>query len=292
MKVPGVPYVQGRNSYVDRDGMKYAIAIHNTSNNASDTNEASYATRRTDGVSSHFYCDKDSVTQSLDTNARAGHAGSSNGNENAISVEITGANGWSRETWLNNVAWGELGRVLAYVCRAYGIAVRRASVSEMQSNPRVKAFYSHDDMRRAWGGTDHTDPGPNFPWDRLFRAVNEAMGITPVTSQGDEDMAVIAQGPDGQLYLCIGGFSHEIEQHNIGDISYVASQGAYSLAKGPGNNAEWTAGGLVRLGWSAPVFGPVWKSSTPGEPSAVDLDALAEKVAGRLGALRFTAETD
>jgi hypothetical protein len=185
MKVPGVTYVQGRNSYVDRDGDKFGIAIHNTSNDASDTAEASYATRRADGVSSHFYCDKDSVTQSLDTNARAGHAGSSTGNENAIAVEITGANGWSRATWLNSVAWAELGRVLAYVCRAYGIQVRRASVAEMRSNPKVKAFYSHDDMRQAWGGTTHTDPGPNFPWDRLFQAVNQAMGNPPPASGGN-----------------------------------------------------------------------------------------------------------
>jgi N-acetyl-anhydromuramyl-L-alanine amidase AmpD len=189
MKVPGVRFVQGRNSYVDRDGMKFAIAIHNTSNDASDENEASFATRRTDDVSSHFYVDGDSVTQSLDTNARAGHAGSGNGNENAISVEITGVNGWSRTQWLNNVAWNELGRVLAYVCRSYGIAVRRASVSEMKSNPKVKAFYSHDDMRQAWGGTTHTDPGGNFPWDRLFSAVNAAMGDPQAPSNGGASVA-------------------------------------------------------------------------------------------------------
>src|SRR5690349_18987856 len=104
-RVPGIPFVPGRNDYDDRDGRKYGIAIHNTSNNASDTNEASYARRRTDGVSSHFYVDRDSVTQSLDTTARAGHAGSRHGNENAIAVEITGGNGKSRDWWLNNVAW-------------------------------------------------------------------------------------------------------------------------------------------------------------------------------------------
>lgn len=178
MKVSGIPYVQGRNSYSDADGTKYAIAIHNTSNNASDENEASYATRRTDGVSSHFYCDRDSVIQSLDTAAKAGHAGSSNGNEHAVAVEITGANGWSRQTWLDNVAWDQLGRVLAQVCRFYNIPVRQCSVSEMRSTPKVKGFYSHDQMRQAWGGTTHTDPGPNFPWDRLLGAVSAAIGGT------------------------------------------------------------------------------------------------------------------
>ncbi|WP_433078838.1 N-acetylmuramoyl-L-alanine amidase [Dactylosporangium sp. CA-052675] len=182
MRVAGIAYVQGRNSYLDADGTKFGIAIHNTSNTAPADGEAAYATRRTDGVSSHFYCDGVKVIQSLDTSARAGHAGSSQGNQNAVAVEITGTNDKSRDWWLANVAWSQLGAVLAQVCRAYGIQVRRASVAEMQANPKVRAFYSHDDMRRAWGGTDHTDPGPAFPWDRLFSAVNAAL------SGGDDDM--------------------------------------------------------------------------------------------------------
>lgn len=104
MRVPGIPYVQGRNNYPDKDGVKYGIAIHNTSNDASDEGEASYATRRTDGISSHLYTDRDSVTQSLDTDDRAGHAGSREGNDHSIAVEITGSNGKSRQWWLENVA--------------------------------------------------------------------------------------------------------------------------------------------------------------------------------------------
>ncbi|MEO3923018.1 peptidoglycan recognition family protein [Micromonosporaceae bacterium B7E4] len=179
MRIPGVPFVQGRNDYSDSDGRKYGIAIHNTSNDASDEGEANYAKRRTDGVSSHLYVDKDSVTQSLDTEDRAGHAGSAEGNNHALAVEITGSNGKSRAWWLANVAWDKLGRALAYVITHdpdyRGFQVRRASVAEMKSNPKVRAFYGHDDMRRAWGDTTHTDPGGNFPWDRLFGSVNAAL---------------------------------------------------------------------------------------------------------------------
>jgi N-acetyl-anhydromuramyl-L-alanine amidase AmpD len=189
MRVPGIVYVQGRNDYPDHDGRKYGIAIHNTSNNASDTGEASYASRRTDGVSSHFYVDRDSVTQSIDTDDRVGHAGSTEGNNNAIAVEITGGNGKTRGWWLENVAWAKLGAVLAHVIKTdpdyRGFRVRRATVAEMKTNPKIKAFYGHDDMRRAWGGTDHTDPGPNFPWDRLFQAVNAALGSSDTE---DDDM--------------------------------------------------------------------------------------------------------
>jgi len=185
VKIPFIPYVQGRNDYTDGDGFKYGIAVHNTSNDASDTGEASYATRRTDGISSHLYGDADSVTQSLDTDDRAGHAGSAEGNGNAIAWEFTGANGKSREWWLANINWPLVGRVNAAIIRHHwpdgSFQVRRATVAEMKANPKVKAFYGHDDMRRAWGGTTHTDPGPNFPWDKLFDVTNAALKGIAVT---------------------------------------------------------------------------------------------------------------
>lgn len=195
MKVSGIRYVQGRNSY--SPSTKYGIAIHNTANDASAANEASYATRRTDGVSSHFYADGKEVIQSLDTVNRAGHAGSTNGNYNAVAVEITGVNAKSRQWWLDNVNWSELGYVLAQVCKAYGISVRRASVAEMKSNPRVKAFYSHNDMRLAWGGTTHTDPGDNFPWDRLLAEVTLAIlgGVKEGGNMASEFHTGEASGP-------------------------------------------------------------------------------------------------
>jgi N-acetyl-anhydromuramyl-L-alanine amidase AmpD len=187
VKVSGARFVQGRNRY--GVSTKYGIAIHNTSNDASDEGEASYATRRTDGVSSHFYVDADSVTQSLDTRDIAGHAGSSEGNRYSIAVEITGANGWSRDRWLRSVAWDRLGAVLAQVIRSHwpdgSFQVRRATVPQMKANPRIKALYGHNDMRLAWGGTTHTDPGPNFPWDRLTKAITDALGGAPSPDEED-----------------------------------------------------------------------------------------------------------
>lgn len=177
MRVPGIPYVQGRNSYTDYDGAKYAFAVHNTANDATAENEAKYAQRRTDGVSAHLYIDRHDAYQSLDTSARAGHAGSAHGNNHALALEFVGTNDKSRAWWLANIAWDKVGYWIAYVIQHdsdyRGFQVRRATSGEMRINPKVRAFYGHNDMRLAWGGTTHTDPGSNFPWDRLFRAVNE-----------------------------------------------------------------------------------------------------------------------
>lgn len=180
MRVSFIPYVQGRNAYPDADGRKYGIAIHATASTASAEDEAAYARRRTDGISSHIYADVDTAIQSVDTKDRCGHAGSKIGNENAVCIEITGLNSWTREQWLQRVNWPLLARVLAAIIQGHwpdgSFGVRRASVDEMKENPKVKAFYGHDDMRRAWGGTTHTDPGPNFPWDHLIRVVDAALG--------------------------------------------------------------------------------------------------------------------
>lgn len=200
MIVSGVRFVPGRNDYSDRDGRKYGVAIHNTANTASAAGEAAYAQRRTDGVSAHFYVDDVEVIQSIDTKHRTGHAGSTAGNEHAVSVEITGTNARSRQWWLDNVAWNQLARVLAQVCHRYGIEPRRASVAEMKANPQVRAFYSHDDMRRAWGGTTHTDPGPNFPWDHLLAKVRQAMTQEDDVSAADVWQGTKWKGTDGREY--------------------------------------------------------------------------------------------
>lgn len=213
MKVPGIPYVQGRNDYPDRDGKKYGMAIHNTSNDASDTGEASYATRRTDGIGSHFYVDADSITQSIDTNDRVGHAGSYEGNEHAIAFELTGGNAKTRQWWIENIAWDKLAKVIAYMLKndpdLRGFEIRRASVAEMKANPKIKAFYGHDDMRRAWGGTTHTDPGPNFPWDHLIASVKKAMVPPTIKEEVKEIVDLFTQNAilytDGRVEAMANG---------------------------------------------------------------------------------------
>lgn len=247
MIVPGIPFVQGANDYDDRDGVKFGIAIHNTSNDATDSGEASYATWRPDGTSSHLYADADSVTQSLDTDDKAGHAGSSTGNENAIAVEITGTNGKTRDWWLANVAWDKLGQVLAAIIRHHwpdgSFQVRRASVAEMKASPKVKAFYAHDDMRLAWGGTTHTDPGPDFPWDRLFTAVTTALGGTAATEE--DDMIGFAKDDNGKLRKSIGGITWPCTEQEMGDIRSLSTQGVLgpASAKVHPNDAAGTAFG-------------------------------------------------
>lgn len=154
---------------------KRYIAIHNTANDASAEGEMSYARRRDDSVSTHYFVDNDSIVQALDTNLRAYHAGSSAGNSLAIAYEITGTNGKSRTWWLANVAWPLLARQIAVDCREHDIEPRLLTVAEIEAG-KLTGIITHDQMRQAWGGTTHTDPGPNFPLDHLLELVRAEMG--------------------------------------------------------------------------------------------------------------------
>lgn len=190
----------GRNYSKDSDGRpiktrKTIIVIHNTSNNASDTNEASYAKRRTDGVSSHYYVDDNSIRQSLDTDWRAWHVGSTEGNSTGISYEITGSNGKSRQWWIDNVYWRGLAAQIRADMDVHGIAARTLTVSELRAGK--SGIVTHNQCRLAWGDTTHTDPGPNFPMDYLLQQVGGSTAPKPDNppTSGDWTQEVIMALP-------------------------------------------------------------------------------------------------
>ncbi|MER7445042.1 peptidoglycan recognition protein family protein [Micromonospora avicenniae] len=171
----GATYSGPPKGYSNSGSKKLYVAIHNTANDAPPANEAKYAKSRTDKVSSHFYADPKTVIQSLDTKYDAWHAGSSTGNKRAIAWELTGTNSWSESYWRTVI--DRIAPVLADVCRTHGITPRFLTAAQAKDG-KTTGFVTHDDMRRFWGGTTHTDPGPNFPRSYLVDAVNRHLGTT------------------------------------------------------------------------------------------------------------------
>lgn len=151
------------------------IVIHCTQNTASAANEASYAKRRTDSVSSHYYVDNREIVQSLDTDYVAFHVGSITGNLHGISYEITGLIQWSRSRWLSSVAWDLLATQIRRDCAEHGIIPRLLTTAEIRAGKT--GIITHNQARLAWGGTDHTDPGPNFPMDHLLSLLTKEDGV-------------------------------------------------------------------------------------------------------------------
>lgn len=92
------------------------------------------------------------------------------GNDVLLHLSFVARAAWSREKWLSYPAMLRAGAtVVAYWCKTYGFPVRHAvTVAQL---PGVTTH----NATRAWGGTDHTDPGPGFPMDVFLGYVTEAM---------------------------------------------------------------------------------------------------------------------
>lgn len=167
------------------DGPPLWIVVHDmeaseTATRAEST--AAYFANPGDGrsVSSHYCVDQDSVVQCVLLRDTAWTVGNRPGNNRGINWELSGFARQSRAEWLDPFGLGMFAQ-MAPIVRAdaakYGIPLERRTVPELKAmRPGIT---SHNDLRLAFGGTTHTDPGPNFPWDVFMTIMTE-----------DEDMAL------------------------------------------------------------------------------------------------------
>jgi len=169
---------------------------------------ALYDQRRTDGTSSHFYVDADSVVQCVRTTDRS-HTALYHGNNEGIHYELAGT-AQTRAQWLDPVSRATIrhaARQMARDMRKYGIPLVRLTGRQVRDSA-AKGVCGHVDWTVGWpedGGT-HTDPGTAFPWDVLFDDIRDFLGGDDVNlsdslpGTGATVGAVLAE-----LYLSRGG---------------------------------------------------------------------------------------
>ena len=93
--------------------------------------------------------------------------------------------GYARQTraeWLAQGAQLDAGaRVLADWSQRYGIPLEKLSGAQMRAG--AKGVGGHADTVDAWHSTDHTDPGPNFPYDVVLAKARAL--LNPTTEEDD-----------------------------------------------------------------------------------------------------------
>jgi hypothetical protein len=100
----------------------------------------------------------------------------------------------------------------------------------------------------------------------------------------EDDVILLAEGPDGTLYCCDGVVSRPVEAAHRVDILHLARTGALRTAAPTGtpDPREWRSesGVWIRLGWSARVFGPPLSERVPVPVtlSDADRDAIAARL--------------
>ncbi|MFF3750894.1 N-acetylmuramoyl-L-alanine amidase [Streptomyces sp. NPDC002018] len=109
------------------------------------------------GAASHYVVRKDGhVAQMIRELDVAYHAGNRGYNERSIGIEHEG---WvDRPASFTDAMYRSSARLTAGICERYAIPVDREHIIGHVEVP----------------GTDHTDPGPHWDWDRYLRLVREA----------------------------------------------------------------------------------------------------------------------
>ncbi|MFB7165565.1 N-acetylmuramoyl-L-alanine amidase [Streptomyces sp. NPDC056242] len=109
------------------------------------------------GAAAHYVVRKDGhIAQMIRELDVAFHAGNKDFNERSVGIEHEGF--VDRPADFTDAMYASSARLTAGICRRYGIPVDR------------KHIIGHVEVP----GTDHTDPGPHWDWDRYMRLVKRA----------------------------------------------------------------------------------------------------------------------
>ncbi|MCP9207800.1 N-acetylmuramoyl-L-alanine amidase [Streptomyces sp. NEAU-Y11] len=128
----------------------------------------------TSKASAHVCVDSNSAVRCVADGDRAWHAPGAN--SDGLGIELAGYARQSRGEWLDQYSKGVLdqaARVVAGWCQKHDIPARKLSVAELVAGKR--GIVGHRDVSAAYGQTDHSDPGPGFPWDYFLSRVSAYM---------------------------------------------------------------------------------------------------------------------
>lgn len=183
------------------------ICVHDTegvtsaqANDETDDNVTTYQCNSQTG-SYHVMVGVDGERIRQNTDDWATWSTGNKGNDILLHICFVGSARQTRAQWLEQDTMLRAGAtVIRHWSDAYGIPLRRVNASTL---PGV---LGHADTR-VWGGTDHTDPGDQFPYDRLLEL---AQGKDDDMAFTDEDRAMLRdvwtqlRGPGGKGWPQLG----------------------------------------------------------------------------------------
>lgn len=237
---PGLPFVQAQGYTRGRpDGPPIWVVIHDMEageNPQRAESTADYFANPPDGrqVSSHYCVDSDSVVQCVDLDDVAWTVGNRPGNNRGLNWELSGFASQTREQWLDPFGiamFQQLAPICASDMKRFNIPNRWCTAADLQA--RRPGLTTHNDLRIAFGGTSHSDPGSGFPFDYLQQvlelALNQGVHMPKIIKITDPVPAPGLGYPDdvvpaGALYATGGsGFHHLGSMTVLNNYAYTWS---------------------------------------------------------------------
>jgi N-acetyl-anhydromuramyl-L-alanine amidase AmpD len=127
-----------------------------------------FATRsENEKASSHICVDADTTVQCVKDSFVAFAAPGAN--HDGIQIELAGFGAQKTSDWRDNYSNAMLGIAAddaAQYCLKYNLPILRLTDDQLYKGGR--GFVGHDQVSRVYKQSDHTDPGPDFPWMRFI----------------------------------------------------------------------------------------------------------------------------
>jgi N-acetyl-anhydromuramyl-L-alanine amidase AmpD len=124
-------------------------------------------------ASAHVCVDNNSTVQCVYDNDVAYAAPGAN--HDGIQMELAGYGRQTKDEWLDPYGIGllaEASRTAAYYTRKYSVPIVRLTNDQLLAGD--VGFVGHHQVSEVYHKSDHTDPGPNFPWAEFLGMVGHA----------------------------------------------------------------------------------------------------------------------
>lgn len=221
---------------------------------------AGYFTTAAAGGSAHYVCDVAEEVHCLPDNVVAWHAPP---NPHSIGIEICGETYYTKAQWLSPSVWPACLLAAARtreLCQRFGLPMVKLNATDLLAGGH--GVCGHVDVSMAWHQSDHTDPGPNFPWVEFMAAVNG--GVSPVVpasaSRKDDPMSPIT------IPLAADGTFKVAVSVEAGNSSAVVARAWISFGSCWGST-KFT---VAALGSDGKVMGPTAEKSKTVENNMRD----------------------
>lgn len=211
-------------------------------------------------ASAHYCVDNDSIVQGVNEGDYAWAAGPT-GNYLGVQIEMAGRASQTRAEWLDDYSRAMLERVAALtadICTRQDIPVR--VLTDDQVARGEAGITTHAAIARVFRETNHTDPGPNFPWDYFMERVNAHVGSggsveVPVAPAVQPSAPTPPAGPtplrEGVWHDATGWFTVTADRLEISGDTEVDSPalGYYTRGRGFNYDGFIAANGYVWLSY-------------------------------------------
>lgn len=129
------------------------------------------------------------------------------GNDILLHIAFVARASMTRAEWLAQLPMLDTGakRAARWV-KKHGFPIKKVTAATLPG------FLGHGDTR-VWGGTDHTDPGPNFPWDVFLDLVKKHVNGN---AQPPKEQDTMNTEQANQLNRAHHELTHEFQSRYVG----------------------------------------------------------------------------